>query len=122
MGVHREVILTTSSKFLYSLPGWDPKEENPKFWSPCFLRWEFIKENKKVRKQENTFTTKKASKKKRKKKENTLSTKKAIKKKKKKIDNGQEKKERKHALDQESGQEKEEKFDNGQEKKKENTL
>ena len=29
-----------------------------------FLRWEFIKENKKVRKQENTLSTKKATKKK----------------------------------------------------------
>ena len=46
--------------------------------------WEFIKENKKVRKQENTLSTKKATKKKRKKndngnekkKENTLLTKK----------------------------------------------
>ena len=45
------------------------------------LRWEFIKENKKVRKQENTLSTKKAMKKKRKKKENTLSIKKAMKKK-----------------------------------------
>ena len=41
----------------------------------------FIKENKKVRKQENTLSTKKAIKKKRKTKENTLSAKKAIKKK-----------------------------------------
>ena len=46
-----------------------------------FLRWEFIKEIKKVRKQENTLSTKKVIKKKRKKKENTLSTKKVIKKK-----------------------------------------
>ena len=46
------------------------------------LGWEFIKENKKVRKQENT-----------------LSTKKTIK-----------KKERKHVLDQESDQEKKEQF------------
>ena len=46
--------------------------------------WEFIKENKKVRKQEKTLSTKKAIKKKRKKKENTLLTKKAIKKKRKK--------------------------------------
>ena len=45
----------------------------------CDLRWEFIKENKKVRKQEHTPSTKKAIKKKRKK--------------------------RKHALDQESDQE-----------------
>ena len=48
------------------------------------LRWEFIKENKKVKK-----------------KENTLSTKRANKTKKRKNDNDQEKKERKHALDQE---------------------
>ena len=41
--------------------------------------WEFIKENKKVRKQENTLSTKRKQKEKR--KENTLSTKKAIKKK-----------------------------------------
>ena len=42
----------------------------------------FIKENKKVRKQENTLSTKKAIKKKRKhKKENTFSTKRATKKK-----------------------------------------
>ena len=46
------------------------------------LRWEFIKESKKVSKQENTLSTKKAIKKKRIKEENTLSTKKAIKKKK----------------------------------------
>ena len=47
------------------------------------LRWEFIKENKKVRKQENTLSTKKAIKKKikKEKKENMLSTKKALKKK-----------------------------------------
>ena len=36
------------------------------------LGWEFIKENKKVRKQENKNSTKKAMKKTRKKKENTL--------------------------------------------------
>ena len=55
--------------------------------------WEFIKENKKLRKQEKTLSTKKAIKKKEKndkvqkkekKKENTLSTKKVIKKKRKK--------------------------------------
>ena len=46
-------------------------------------RWEFKKENKRVRREENTLSTKKAIKKKRKKKENTLSTKKATKKKKK---------------------------------------
>ena len=48
----------------------------------CLLRWEFINENKKVRIQENTVSTKKAIKKKKrkkdngqeKKKENTLST------------------------------------------------
>ena len=61
---------------------------------PC-LRWEFIKENKKVRKKKaNTLSTKKVIKKRKKKKENTLSTKqtkKAIKKK-SKNDNGQEKK------------------------------
>ena len=45
-------------------------------------RWEFIKENKKVKIKENTLSTKKATKKKR------------------KIDNGQEKK-RKRAFDQE---------------------
>ena len=39
------------------------------------MRWEFIKENKKVRKKKNTLSTKK----KEKKKENTLSTKKTIK-------------------------------------------
>ena len=49
---------------------------------PSAPRWEFIKENKKVRKQEKTLSTKKAIKKPRKKKE------------------------RKHALDQESDQEK----------------
>ena len=49
------------------------------------LRWEFIKENKRVRKQENTNSTKKAIKKTR-------------------------KKERKHALDQESDKEKRKKF------------
>ena len=48
------------------------------------LRWEFIKENKEVRTQENTLSTKKAINKKEKKKENTLLAKKAIKKKKKK--------------------------------------
>ena len=57
------------------------------------LRLEFIKENMKVRKQENT-----------------LSTRKAIKKK------------RKHALVKESDKEKKEKNDNGQKKRKENTL
>ena len=46
-------------------------------------RWEFIKENKTVRKQENTLSTKKVFKKKE--KENTLSTKKANKKNKNKI-------------------------------------
>ena len=46
----------------------------------CFPRWEFIKENKKVRKQENTLSTRKATKEKKKEK-NTLSTKKATKKK-----------------------------------------
>ena len=64
--------------------------------SAGYLRWEFIKE-----KQENTLSTKRATKKKRKKeknKENKLSTKKAI----KKNDNGKERKERKHALDQDS--------------------
>ena len=50
------------------------------------LGWEFIKENKKVRKQENTLSTKKAIKKKEK-----ITTVK--------------KKERKHTLDQESDQE-----------------
>ena len=51
---------------------------------PC-LRWEFIKENKKVRKKKaNTLSTKKAIKKRRKKKENTLLIKKAIKKRRKK--------------------------------------
>ena len=59
------------------------------------------------RKQENALSTKKAIKKKRKKKkENTLSTKKAI----KRNENGQEKKERKHALDHESDQEKKKTF------------
>ena len=43
--------------------------------------WEFINENKKVRKQENTLSAKKVIKKKKKKKENTLSTRKATKKK-----------------------------------------
>ena len=56
---------------------------------PVQKRWEFIEENKKVRKQENTLSTKKAIKKK--KKENTLSTKKAIKKR-RENDNDQEKK------------------------------
>ena len=60
----------------------------------CDLRWEFIKENKKVRKQEHTPSTKKAIKKKRKK--------------------------RKHALDQESDQEKT--ITVKKERKKENTL
>ena len=35
--------------------------------SLIFLRWEFIKENKKVKKKENTLSTKKVNKKKRKK-------------------------------------------------------
>ena len=35
-----------------------------KIWSVYFQRWEFIKENKKVRKQENALATKKAIKKK----------------------------------------------------------
>ena len=52
-----------------------------------------MKENKKVRKQKNTLSAKKATKKK-----------------------------RKHALDQESDQEKKRTNDNSQEKKKENTL
>ena len=39
-------------------------------------RWEFIHENKKVKKKENPLSTKKAAKKKEKKKENTLSNKK----------------------------------------------
>ena len=60
----------------------------------CDLRWEFIKENKKVRKQEHTPSTKKAIKKKRNK--------------------------RKHALDQESDQEKT--ITVKKERKKENTL
>ena len=52
----------------------------------------YKKKNKKVRKQENTLSTKKTIKKKEeKKRENALSTKRAIKKKKKKNDNGQEK-------------------------------
>ena len=53
-------------------------------WVPqiCYLRWEFIKENKKVRKQENKNSNKKAIKKKNK-KENKNSTKKATKKKEK---------------------------------------
>ena len=59
--------------------------------SSCMQRWEFIKENKKIRKQEKKLSTKKATKKKEKKEENTLSTKKAIKKK-RRNDNGQEKK------------------------------
>ena len=44
-----------------------------------------MKGNKKVRKRENSLSTKKAIKKKQKNKENTLSTKKAIKKKRKKL-------------------------------------
>ena len=53
------------------------------FAKSFYFDTEFIKENKKVRKQEITLWTKKAIKKKRKKKENTLSTKKATKKKRK---------------------------------------
>ena len=77
---------------------------------PHIQRWEFIKENKKVRKQENTLSTKKEVKKKKKRKKNTLSTKNATKKKKGKNDNGKKRKERKHALDQKSDQEKKKNF------------
>ena len=59
--------------------------------------WEFIKENKKVRKQEKTLSTKKAMKEKRtKKEENTLFIKQAITKKRKRS-----RKERHYGLDQE---------------------
>ena len=69
----------------------------------CDLRWEFIKENKKVRKQEHTPSTKKAIKKKRKKRKHALDQ-----------ESDQEKtitvkKERKHGLDQESDKEKKKK-------------
>ena len=50
---------------------------------PHYAPYVELKENKKVRKQENTLSTKKTIKKNREKKENTLSTKKATKKKKK---------------------------------------
>jgi len=80
----------------------------------CFttsaLRWEFIKENKKVKKQENTLSTKKAIKKKKekKKKDNTLSTKKVQER--TKEDNGQEKKKENNTLDQESDQDERKNF------------
>ena len=65
--------LNISSRRLYRL--------QTKICWHAVLRWEFIKENKKVRKQENTLSDKKAIKKKEKKKENMLSTKEAINKK-----------------------------------------
>ena len=66
----------------------------------CYPRWEFIKENKKVSKQENTLSIKK----KRKQEKNMFWTKKAIKKKEKIIT--VKKKERKLALGQEKRKEK----------------
>ena len=68
----RHLKIANLFQFLTSSLGKLPKPGIPS------LRWEFIKENKKVRKQENTLLTKKATKK------NTLSTTKANKKQKEK--------------------------------------